>query len=154
MHDSGNRETFATGSVRDTAEDKPRPELITPYGLDRLGHWYAKGAKKYKDRNWEKGQPFSRVTASMFRHLLAWMRGDTSEDHLAAVAWNALAICHYQEMIKRGKLSADLDDMPSYEASLGQPSEQAVDSQVRKEPPTTTSAMLRSLFLRKEADLD
>ena len=52
----------------------------------------------------------------MFRHLLKWMAGDESEDHLAAIAWNAMAIMHYQEMIKRGALPETLNDMPDYRA--------------------------------------
>lgn len=125
MHDSGQRETFSTGSVRDVADDKPRPELISPIATLRLAMWYARGAKKYNDRNWEKGQPYSRVTASLYRHLLSWMMGKTDEDHLAAVAWNAFAIMHYQDQVARGNLPASLDDMPNYSLNLGYGSKSA-----------------------------
>jgi len=30
MHDSGRRQSFASGAIRDTADDKPRPDLISP----------------------------------------------------------------------------------------------------------------------------
>lgn len=115
LHDSGKRETFATGMVRDAMEGKPRPELVTPYGLERLAMHYARGAQKYEDRNWEKGSKFSRTTASLERHVIDWKKGKTNEDHLAAIAWNAFALMHYQEMVRLGKLPADLDDMPHYE---------------------------------------
>lgn len=114
MQDNGSRRTFDTGSVRDTIANKPAMELVSPFSLERLGHWFRKGAEKYAPRNWEKGQPFGTVTGSMFRHLLKWMAGDDSEDHLAAIAWNAMAIMHYQEMIKRGALPESLNDMPDY----------------------------------------
>ena len=33
VKDSGNREHFTSGAVRDTADDKPRPDLISPFIL-------------------------------------------------------------------------------------------------------------------------
>ena len=122
IHDSGKRQKFSTGAIRDTNDDKPRFDLVTPFGLERLGQWYRIGANKYRDRNWEAGMPFTRVVASIGRHLTKFMMGDETEDHLAAVAWNAFALMHYQEMIARGVLPKDLDDMPDY--------------RLRKVPPT------------------
>ena len=46
----------------------------------------------------------------MFRHLLSWMKGDNSEDHLAAIAWNALAIIHHQELGE----DTEWNDMPKF----------------------------------------
>lgn len=111
MNDGGTRTLFGEGSAqREESSGKGRPDLISPYGLSRLARWYELGANKYGDRNWEKGMPFSRYTASMFRHLIAWMKGDRTEDHLSAIAWNAIAIIHHQEM---GEF--EWDDMPKYE---------------------------------------
>lgn len=95
--DSGNRQEFDTGSVRDTQTGKPRFDLIPTGPLKRLADLYARGAEKYDDNNWQKGQPISRVYASLFRHLIAWREGERSEDHLAAVAWNAFAIMWYED---------------------------------------------------------
>jgi len=95
--DSGEREEFETGSRRDTQNGKPRYDLIPTGPLTRLAHLYARGAEKYDDWNWVKGQPMSRVYASMFRHMIAWREGDKSEDHLAAVAWNAFALMHFED---------------------------------------------------------
>ena len=67
--------------------------------------------------NWSLGQPFSEVTASMHRHLLQWEQGDEEEDHLAAIVFGAQALMHYREMIDRGVLPPELDDMPKYETS-------------------------------------
>ncbi len=119
MNDSGAREEFSTGSVRDTAEDKSRPDLVSPFALDRLGEWLRKGAKKYSERNWEKGMPISRVMASLCRHVLAYQEGRKDEDHMAAVMCNAMFVLHYEEMIARGVLPAELSDMPRYDASEG-----------------------------------
>jgi hypothetical protein len=115
MEDSGKRQNFDTGAVRDTAEGKSRPDLISPYAQMRKGLWLALGAKKYAERNWERGMPISRCIASMERHIQQYKMGMTNEDHLAAIAVNAEFIMHYEEMIKRGRLSAALDDMPKYE---------------------------------------
>lgn len=114
MNDSGTRQQFDTGAVRDTGEDKPRVELISPFALMRLGDWLAAGANKYTARNWEQGMPLSRCVASLFRHLLAYMAGETDEDHLAAIMCNAMFLMHYEAMINRGVLPEELDDMPKY----------------------------------------
>lgn len=95
--DSGKREEFSTGSRRDTQHGKPRFDLIPTQPLTRLAHLYARGAEKYDDWNWMKGQPMSRVYASMFRHMIAFREGDKSEDHLAAVAWNAFALMYFED---------------------------------------------------------
>lgn len=115
MIDSGMRQQFNTGAVRDSAEDKPRPELISPYATEREAQWLAVGARKYASRNWEKGMPISRCVASLERHILAFKKGKTDEDHMAAIRTNAGFILHYEEMIKRGLLPKELDDMPKYE---------------------------------------
>ena len=113
INDDGERITYGeNAAVREPSTGKGRPDLISPFALTRLSKWYELGSMKYADRNWEKGMNFSRYTASMFRHVIAWMKGDESEDHLAAIAWNAFAIMHHQE---REELS--WDDMPHYLSS-------------------------------------
>jgi hypothetical protein len=115
MHDSGKRQEFPTGAVRDTDDDKPRPTLIPPLAMERVAKWYALGAKKYADRNWEKGMPLSRFMDSLERHVLKYKAGARDEDHLAAVCFNALAIMHFEEMAKLGHdWAKELDDMPRY----------------------------------------
>ena len=114
MQDSGKRETFESGAVRDTAEGKSRPDLISPFATERLGEWLRKGAEKYAPRNWEKGLPVSRSVASLCRHLMKYQQGCTDEDHIAAILCNAMFIAHTEEMCKRGMLSMSLLDMPDY----------------------------------------
>ena len=115
MQDSGKRETFESGAVRDTAEGKPRPDLFSPFALERVGEWLRLGAQKYTERNWEKGMSYVRVTASLHRHLMKYMQNDRSEDHLAAIAVNASFLMHYDAMIERGVLPESLNDLPIYE---------------------------------------
>ena len=107
--DSGKRQAFETGMVRDTQDGKPRFDLLPTESLRRLADLYARGAEKYDDDNWKKGQPYSRAYASLFRHLIQWREGDRSEDHMAAVAWNAFALMFYEETMP------ELDDLFSKE---------------------------------------
>ena len=112
--DGGERITFGENTaVREPTVGKGRPDLISPWALTRLAQHYENGSIKYADRNWEKGMPFSRYTASMFRHLIAWMKKDKSEDHLAAIAWNAFAIMHHQELGEGSRW----DDVPDRETT-------------------------------------
>ncbi len=71
--------------------------LIAPYegGLSALMTRYAKlmtrGSIKYEARNWMKAEGYAemdRFISSGCRHFLQWYRGDTDEDHAAAVIFN------------------------------------------------------------------
>ena len=48
------------------------------------------GAKKYGERNWEKGLPVSCFIDSAVRHYLKLLRGDDDEPHDRAFCWNML----------------------------------------------------------------
>ncbi len=94
--DGGEKQVFETGAQRDDQGGKPRYDLIPPMPLRRLAELYSRGADKYDDHNWAKGMPTTRILASLLRHVEAYRAGDETEDHLAAVAWNAFAIMHFQ----------------------------------------------------------
>lgn len=112
VRDSGKRQEFSTGSVRDTAEGKPRLDLIPPLLLRRLGQHFANGAKKYGDNNWQLGQPLSRYYGSAFNHLLCVKEGKEDEDHLSAAIWNLQALMWTLEEIREGRLPIALLDVP------------------------------------------
>jgi len=114
--DSGARQVFETGAQRDIEDGKTQPGLISPLFLKRLGDHLAAGAQKYNQRNWEKGMDFDRIWRSTNRHLLQWVLGDRVEDHLAAAAFGLMELIHFEEMIKRGRLPASLNDLPQYTA--------------------------------------
>ena len=122
VKDSGNRERFATGAVRDTANDKPRPDLISPFFMMRLGEHLRKGANKYTEWNWAKGIPSSRCFASCMRHLMQYAMGKRDEDHLSAAAFNIMAIIHNEEtegkaaLVESESISSarTLNDMPKF----------------------------------------
>ena len=60
---------------------------------------YEDGAKKYKERNWEKGIPLHCYIDSGVRHYLKFRRGDTDEPHDRAFLWNILG-CWWTHMNK------------------------------------------------------
>lgn len=51
---------------------------------------YEDGARKYADRNWEKGMPVHCFIDSGIRHYLKFLRGDKDEPHDRAFIWNML----------------------------------------------------------------
>ena len=55
---------------------------------------YAQGAKKYEDRNMEKGLPWHSMVDSALRHYTKWRRGDDDEPHDRAVIWNLLTLLY------------------------------------------------------------
>lgn len=90
--DSGQRVSFTSGMVRDIQEDKPRYDLIWLPGVRRVAELMGRGAKKYGERNWEKAQSeveLARFEASLLRHTYQYLEGDRSEDHMAAIVFNA-----------------------------------------------------------------
>ena len=81
-------------------QDKLRYDLIPVQPLEELVKVYTLGAKKYGDRNWEKGINFSRIFAAMMRHAWAYWKGEKydtkdGQHHLASVAWNAFALMEF-----------------------------------------------------------
>jgi len=114
VKDSGKRRHFKSGMVRDVVEGKGRYDLLSPIAIDRLAKHFENGARKYNDRNWEKGAPLSTYLDSGIRHIFKFLEGHRDEDHLAAALWNIGATIHIEEMIKRGILPKDLNDLPNY----------------------------------------
>ena len=53
---------------------------------------YEEGAKKYAERNWEKGIPCHCYIDSAVRHLLKWLDGWDDEPHDRAFLWNMFCL--------------------------------------------------------------
>jgi len=51
---------------------------------------FEEGAKKYGERNWQKGIPTHCYIDSAVRHYLKYLRGDNDEPHDRAFVWNIL----------------------------------------------------------------
>ena len=112
VKDSGDHQDFDSGSVRDTREGKGRFDLVPELAMVRLAKHFQNGANKYKERNWELGQPLSRYWDSARRHWGKVMLGLDDEDHEAAALWNICCFIETRERINLGVLPAELDDMP------------------------------------------
>lgn len=110
--DNGSRVVYATGAQREEQTGKGRFDLISPKALRRIARLYERGAVKYGASNMRAGMPLFRFLDSAERHLNEYKDGDRSEDHLAAIAWNAMEAIHLVERIERGELPADLAELP------------------------------------------
>ena len=69
----------------------PDKRIITPCeALLQVAIHFEEGAKKYGERNWEKGIPLHCYIDSGVRHYLKWRSLYTDEDHGRAFIWNML----------------------------------------------------------------
>lgn len=110
--DSGARQEFDTGAVRDIQEGKGRFDLIPTLPIRRLAQLYERGAIKYGDNNWQKGIPLMRYIDSLERHVNSLKAGEPTEDHAIAIVWNAFGYIWTLNEIQHGRLPAELDNRP------------------------------------------
>lgn len=103
--DSGERQEFTSGMVRDTG-DKARYDLVYLPLITRWAELMQRGAKKYGERNWEKasGQAeLQRFKASAWRHFISAITDvQDGEDHFAATLFNLGAILYLKEKVNGG----------------------------------------------------
>lgn len=85
-----------------------------PKAMRHVAVVYENGAKKYADRNWEKGMPIMRCFDSAARHLTQALGGDQDEDHRGHALWNVMAIMHGLEAVRRKIWDLEMDDRPAY----------------------------------------
>jgi hypothetical protein len=93
-------------------DDKLRMDLLSIQAIEGIAEILTFGAKKYGDRNWEKGLNYSRVFAALLRHLFAWWQGEDIDPesglhHIDHVACNAHFLQHFIKTI------SGLDNRPS-----------------------------------------
>lgn len=116
VKDSGKRQQFESGMVRDTTEGK------TDYSLALDGPMFfrwavhlTKGAVKYAKRNWMQanGQAeYERFRESALRHFLQWYKGDIDEDHASAAFFNINGAEYVKEKMNRPGQIIDSDELP------------------------------------------
>lgn len=81
-------------------EGKVRHDLLEPFAINELAKVFTKGAEKYSENNWLNGMSWTKVLASLKRHLNEFEQGKDFDDetellHMAHVAWNAMALVSY-----------------------------------------------------------
>jgi len=101
----------STGEGLRYNEGKLRYDLVPNYAQEQYVRVLTKGATKYAPRNWEKGMAWSKVLASLKRHVAALERGEdrdpeTGELHSAHVMCNAAFLTEYYRIYPQG------DDRP------------------------------------------
>lgn len=114
LKDSGERQEFKTGAVRDAATGKPRLELLPPFALFAWGWIMESGARKYAERNWELGMPISRYLCSAKRHIEMYMAGMRDEPHLWQALWNIGGAVHTQILVYLGIYPHEFFDLPNH----------------------------------------
>ncbi len=108
-------------------EGKIRYDLITPYALEQLASVLTKGAEKYAERNWELGMSWSKVIASLERHLQKFKSGEDFDQesgllHVSHLLTNALFLAEYYKIYPQGddrrhtylnhpKIGLDIDEV-------------------------------------------
>ena len=84
-------------------QGKTRHDLVPAFAQEQYARVLTKGAEKYAPRNWEKGMNWSKVLASMKRHILAFEKGEDYDPetgilHTAHVMCNAAFLTEYYQI--------------------------------------------------------
>ena len=82
-------------------EGKLRVDLLPADALHEIARVMTYGARKYAERNWERGMPWSKVLGPLDRHLLDWKLGkridrETRLRAMAHVGCNVLFLLAYE----------------------------------------------------------
>lgn len=90
-------------------QDKPRMDLLSPIAMFATAQVMTKGLVKYPGSQWKKGMAWSKVSASLLRHMFKFMAGEDLDPesglpHIDHVASNCMFL---QEYFRKHK---DLDD--------------------------------------------
>ena len=81
-------------------EGKRRLDLLDMEAMEGTADVLTVGVKKYAERNWEKGMPWSKVIASLLRHVFAFWKGEDVDPesglpHVDHIACNAMFLQAY-----------------------------------------------------------
>ena len=115
IKESGKREHFESGMVRDAGGDKVRyNRCLEGPMFQRWAEHLHKGVKKYPDispgvANWTLAngeEELQRFKESALSHMIDWLLGKVDEDHAAGVFFNINGAEYVKEVI-RGKDKRD-----------------------------------------------
>lgn len=99
-----NRANTPSGEFKnDRLDDKLRWELLPMEEVEDIVKVFHYGAKKYAPDSWKNiPDGFERYRAALMRHMMAYLKGERIDpesglQHLAQVAWNAIAMLYYDK---------------------------------------------------------
>ena len=103
-------ETGTIGYIVEAIRRFSRDNYLKGYSdaLLNLAKHFADGAKKYTDRNWEKGIPCHCFVDSGVRHYIKFKTGWDDEPHDRAFLWNMYCL------LWTLRHHPDLNDLPQY----------------------------------------
>jgi hypothetical protein len=102
--------TITTGGLK-YDEGKVRMDLLPPHALESIAKVFTFGAQKYASYNWAKGIPFSKLRASLQRHLTEFDKcEDVDPESGLHHLWHAG--CNIIMLIEMLILHPELDDRP------------------------------------------
>ena len=95
------------GSGKRFDEGKLRYDLVPTRAVKEIAKVLTFGAKKYGDRNWEKGMEWGKVIGSLERHLTSWKGGEDFDQesglsHLSHLITNVAFLIEYSETYPQG----------------------------------------------------
>jgi hypothetical protein len=102
--DSGKRDDFGTGAVRDGATGKGRFDLLPFDAIQELARVFEIGCQKYGHNNWAHGIPVYRFIDSAMRHLSKAASGLVDEPHLPMAMWNIACAIQTHRWVQDGTL--------------------------------------------------
>jgi len=111
IKETATKAQFETGAVRSSAEGRGMYDLVPSVVVDRLAKLLEKGAAVHGLNNYQKGMNIRRCMSSLLRHAFQVLDGDETEDHLAAVIFNAGAVMFFRDKIKNGERPEFLEDL-------------------------------------------
>ena len=92
-------------------QGKTRYDLIPSYAQEQYAEVMTFGANKYSDRNWEKGMAWSKVIASLKRHIQAIEMGE-DYDQESGLLHSAHVMCNAGFLTEFYKIYPQGDDRP------------------------------------------
>jgi hypothetical protein len=108
-------------------QGKTRYDLVPAFAQEQYAKVLTKGAEKYGDSNWKLGMRWSKVLASLERHLAAIKLGEDTDSetgllHAAHIMCNAAFLTEYYKIYPQGddrnhgylktpKIGLDLDEV-------------------------------------------
>lgn len=108
-------------------QGKIRFDLVPTFAQEQYVNVLTKGSVKYAERNWELGMKWSKVSASLERHLAAFKSGEDYDKetgllHSAHIMCNAAFLTEYYKIypqgddrphnyLKRAKIGLDIDEV-------------------------------------------